>query len=495
MPHSPAQAAPAILWCRRDFRLEDNPALQAALAWGGPIIPVYIHAPHEYAPWEPGEASNWWRHESLKAFGASLEALGSRLIYRHGNSQEQLEQLLAETGAKAVFWNRLYEPQRIAHDTQIKSALKNRGIEAKSFNAALLNEPHEIRSKSTGGPFKVFTPFWKHVLSTTEPAPPISAPKSLPSPASWPASEPLESLRLFPRLDWWKGLAAAWEPGEAAGLHRLRRFLDAAVLEYGTGRDTPGIDGTGRLSPYLHFGELSPRTVFHEARQRYGDVAHAPQGVYKFLAEIGWREFAYHLLGNFPQLPQEPLNERFTLFPWEENPEGLRAWQQGRTGFPIVDAGMRQLYETGWMHNRVRMIVGSFLVKDLRIHWLAGARWFWDTLVDADLASNSMGWQWVAGCGADAAPYFRVFNPISQGEKFDPEGHYIRRYIPQLGRVPKVAIHQPWELPGVRGVGGSPVAGNLQLGKDYPEPIVDHAQERLNALAAYGKVKVPKDSV
>lgn len=481
-------SAPSLVWFRRDFRLADNPALRAAIERGGPVIPVYIHAPQEAHPWEPGEASNWWRHKSLSALAESLEKLGSRLIIRRGSSLNELKTLLQQTGAKALFYNRLYEPQRIEHDTEIKKTLKAEGFHVQSFNGALLNEPWDIKSK-TGTPFKVFTPFWRNVMTTTTPSSPLPKPSKLQAPESWPESTPLDALKLHPTLDWWKGLDAAWQVGEEAATRRLKEFLRASAPDYGTQRDVPSVDGTGRLSPHLHFGEISPRTIFQAVREVYGEPTSAPQGVVKFLAEVGWREFAHHLLGTIPTMDTKPINEKFLNFPWEENPEGLAAWQKGNTGFPIVDAGMRQLYETGWMHNRVRMIVGSFLVKDLRIHWTHGARWFWDTLVDADLAANSMGWQWVAGCGADAAPYFRVFNPMTQGEKFDPDGKYIRRYIPELSPVPKQYIHQPWELPGAFNLGGSAIAKNFKLGRDYPKPIVDHAAERLNALAAYGQIK------
>ncbi len=480
--------SPSIVWFRRDFRLSDHPALRAAIDRGGAVIPVYIHAPEEAHPWEPGEASNWWRHKSLQLLDESLRQLGSRLILRRGGSLAELKLLLRETGAEAVFYNRLYEPARIEYDKEIKQTLKAEGICVKSFNGALLNEPWEITSKS-GTPFKVFTPFWRNVTTTTTPSAPLPKPSTLAVPADWPKSVSLDSLALHPKLDWWKGLDSAWHVGEQAAIKRLNQFLESPVQDYGTQRDVPSVDGTGRISPHLHFGEITPRIVYQAVRNHYGEVESAPAGVSKFLAEIGWREFAHHLLGTIPTMDAEPINGKFKHFPWEENPEGLAAWQKGNTGFPIVDAGMRQLYETGWMHNRVRMIVGSFLVKDLRVHWSYGARWFWNTLVDADLAANSMGWQWVAGCGADAAPYFRVFNPMTQGEKFDPEGKYLKRFVPELSAVPKQYIHQPWELPGAFNIGGSAVAKNFKLGRDYPKPIVDHGEERLKALAAYSKIK------
>lgn len=475
----------SLVWFRLDLRLTDNPALAAALKRGGPVVPVFIWAPEEEGDWPPGGASRWWLHQSLKALAADLESRGARLVLRRGPTLAALRALVRETGARAVFWNRRYEPALIARDRMVKEALRAGGLEVESFNSALLFEPWTVANRA-GKPFQVFTPFWRHCLSLTEPPPPQPAPEYLPVPPRWPESEPLAALELEPKIDWAAGLRAAWQPGEAGALAALRRFLDRAFAGYGEGRNRPDLPGTSRLSPHLHFGELGPRQVWHALKAwaaRRG-VSDATWRGSQFLAEIGWREFAHHLLFHFPHTPTEPLRPEFARFPWRHNPEGLRAWQRGRTGYPIVDAGMRELWTTGWMHNRVRMIVASFLVKDLLVDWREGARWFWDTLVDADLASNTLGWQWTAGCGADAAPYFRIFNPVSQGAKFDPQGDYVRRWVPELARLPAAWIHQPWAAaPSVLQQAG------VELDRDYPRPVVSHAIAREVALEAWAKIK------
>jgi deoxyribodipyrimidine photo-lyase len=474
-----------LVWFRLDLRWEDQPALHAALERGRPIIPVFIWAPAEEGAWPPGGASRWWLHQSLRALDAGLRQLGSRLLLRQGPTLETLQTLVKESGADAIFWNRRYEPAIMARDKSLKETLRARGLHVQSFNAALLFEPWILHNRS-GAPFQVFTPFWKHCLTQPTPPPPVPAPAALPAPRSWPPSLPLEALELEPKIDWAAGLRAAWHPGPAGAAQQLDRFLSTAFARYNEGRNHPAIPGTSRLSPHLHFGEISPRQIWHRlsgwAKQQQPPLNNWAAS--QFVAELGWREFAYHLLYHFPHTPEEPLRAAFKHFPWRPDPgDALRAWQKGRTGYPIVDAGMRELWATGWMHNRVRMIAGSFLVKDLLLDWRHGARWFWDTLVDADLASNSLGWQWVAGCGADAAPYFRIFNPVMQGEKFDPEGHYVRRWVPELSQLPARWIHRPWEAPpDVLAHAG------VELDRTYPRPIVNHAIAREVALEAFHRL-------
>jgi deoxyribodipyrimidine photo-lyase len=476
-----------LVWLRLDLRLADNPALQAALKIGGAVVPVFIHAPEEESPWSPGGASNWWLHQSLASLDADLRAAGSRLVIRRGPTLATLSVLAKETGATAVFWNRRYEPAVIARDAKVKEALRREGLEVESFNGALLHEPWTIQTLS-GKPFQVFTPFWRHCLAQPDPSAPLPAPRKLPAPAKWPKSLALEELELEPKINWAEGLRAAWCPGEAGAAGNLKKFLTSAFSDYSEQRNRPDVIGTSKLSPHLHFGEISPRQIWHGltllAAKRALSLKSWRDS--QFLAEIGWREFAHHLLYHFPHTPTEPLRADFRNFPWRKDAAWLKAWQRGRTGYPIVDAGMRELWTTGWMHNRVRMIVASFLVKDLLLDWREGARWFWDTLVDADLASNTLGWQWTAGCGADAAPYFRVFNPVSQGEKFDPNGNYISRWCPELARLPAEWIHQPDKAPAAV----LHTAG-VELGRNYPATIVSHAIAREVALEAFAALKSP----
>lgn len=442
--------APALVWLRLDLRLADNPALVAAAAHSKTIVPVFIWAPEEEGDWPPGSASRWWLHQSLKSFDAGFRRHGIRLILRRGPSLDSLRSLIHECGADSVFWNRRYEPAIRERDARIERALLSDGIRVETFNAALLFEPEEIRN-SSGKPFQVFTPFWKACLSAApdfmpEPAPRFQIDKS-------PSSLALTELALEPTIDWAKGLRSAWQPGEAGAQKMLRMFINKALDDYPKQRDYPADSGTSRLSPHLHFGEISPRQVWVACARRRSAASQA------FIRQLGWREFAYHLLYYYPHTASEPLRAQFTRFPWREDRKMLRAWQRGQTGYPIVDAGMRELWASGWMHNRVRMIAGSFLVKDLLLPWMEGARWFWDTLVDADLANNTLGWQWVAGCGADAAPYFRIFNPAAQAKKFDSEEEYLRRWVPELGKL------------------------------DYPQPIVNHVRARERALKALAAIK------
>jgi deoxyribodipyrimidine photo-lyase len=424
-------------------------------------------------------------HQSLASLEVSLRELDSRLIIRCGPTIESLKALVKETGAGAVFWNRRYEPAVIARDEKIKETLLVAGLVAESFNGALLHDPWTIRNQH-GKPFQVFTPFWKHCLTKPAPESPLPAPRKLAALPQWPKSLVLDTLELEPRINWAKEMRAMWQPGEAGAGAQLKRFLNDALLNYNEDRNCPGRAGTSRLSPHLHFGEITPRQVWHAAR-RYAKAKRIPETTWckwQFLTEIGWREFAHHLLCHFPNTPAEPLRKNFRHFPWREDTAFLKAWQQGRTGYPIVDAGMRELWTTGWMHNRVRMIVASFLVKDLLLSWTEGARWFWDTLVDADLAQNTLGWQWTAGCGADAAPYFRVFNPMSQGEKFDPRGDFVRRWCPELKRLSDRWLHQPWQAPAE-----ILARAGVELGHTYPRPIVSHAIAREVALEAFSKIR------
>ncbi len=479
-----------LVWFRRDLRLTDNPAVHAALADGGPMLAVYVHAPEEEGDWAPGGASRWWLHHSLAALAAELERLGSRLCLRAGrDSLATLLELARASGARRVLWNRLYEPSALRRDRHVKAGLRAAGLEAESFNGALLHEPWTVRNRAAE-PFQVFTAFWRHCRTLPDPPAPTAPPGALAPPPRFPGSESLDGLALLPRLGWAAGIARSWTPGSGAAQAALGRFLQEGFADYADARDRPGVIGTSRLSPHLHFGEIGPRQVWHALR-RGADAGELPRTWRdsQYLAELGWREFAHHLLYHFPHTAEAPLRPAYARFPWREDGAGLRAWQRGLTGYPIVDAGLRELWHTGWMHNRVRMIAASFLVKDLLISWRAGARWFWDTLVDADLASNTLGWQWVAGCGADAAPYFRIFNPVSQGDRFDAQGGYVRRWLPELAGLPDAWLMQPWAAaPAVLQAAG------VTLGQTYPQPCVEHAAARQRALEALASLKAPSAS-
>jgi deoxyribodipyrimidine photo-lyase len=478
----------SIVWFRLDLRLADNPALAVAIKRGGAVVPVFIHSPEEESPWPPGGASRWWLHQSLEALDASLRALGSKLVIRRGSVLEVLTALAGETQSNSIFWNRRYEPAVIARDAGVKETLRQKNLIAESFNAALLREPWTIQNLS-GKPFQVFTPFWKACLAQPDPPTPSPEPKHLPVPSKWPKSLHLDELELEPKIDWAKTMRAAWQPGEIGARQNLKRFLSEAFDDYSENRDRPDLPGTSRLSPHLHFGELSPRQIWHGLARMASKrgLSNAKWRSSQFVTELGWREFAHHLLFHFPHTSAEPLRPEFKHFPWRDDAGSLRAWQRGQTGYPIVDSGMRQLWATGWMHNRVRMIVASFLVKDLLLPWIEGARWFWDTLVDADLAQNTLGWQWTAGCGADAAPYFRVFNPVRQGEKFDPRGGYVRQWCPELAQLPDQWLHQPWAAPAQ-----TLAEAGVQLGRNYPAPIVNHSIAREIALEAFANLKSAK---
>lgn len=478
----------SLLWFRQDLRVVDNPALSAAVKRGGPIIPVFIWAPEEEKPWEPGGASRWWLHESLGSLSRELRERGSHLVIRRGPALRTVRELVRETHADAVFWNRRYEPVIVERDGAIQEALQTAGVMVETHNANLLLEPWKILNKA-GKPFRVFTPFWKACLSLPEAGEPLPAPRRLPAPGTWPQTLSVPQLALEPKVDWAAGLRGAWSPGSGGATVALKRFLGEALFEYEETRNRPDLPGVSRLSPHLHFGEIGPRQIWHAVRD-HARASRKPkmrQRAATYLRQIIWREFAYHLLHHFPHTTDRPLRPEFESFPWNEDKKALRAWQRGNTGYPMVDAGMRELWTTGWMHNRVRMIVASFLVKDLLLPWQTGARWFWDTLVDADLANNTLGWQWTAGCGADAAPYFRIFNPVGQGEKFDPNGDYVRRWVPELHRLPAPWIHRPWEASS-----RELTAAGVALGRTYPKPIVDHAFARERALAALATVRKKK---
>lgn len=481
-----------IVWFRQDLRLEDQPALLAAVARGGPVVPLYVHAPEEEGDWPPGGASRFWLHHSLAALDGDLKHLGSRLLLRRGPSLPALLDVARRTGADAVHCCRRSEPMARVRDGMLRAAIEAAGIEVLVFGAHLLYEPEIVRTRG-GAPFKVFTPFWNACRALGDPPAPRPAPARLEAPAAWPASEPLTALGLLPQPDWAEGMRFAWRPGEGGARHRLAEFLREGLDDYPERRDHPAQPGTSRLSPHLHFGEIGPRQVLHVLREkeraaRPGRAGVAGPGLRgaaaAWLREIGWREFAHHLLHHFPETPERPLRGEFARFPWRRDPRRLAAWRRGSTGFPIVDAGMRELWKTGWMHNRVRMIAASFLVKDLLITWQEGAAWFWDTLVDADLANNTLNWQWAAGCGADAAPYFRIFNPVLQGRRFDPGGDYVARWIPELAKLPPAHRHAPWLAPG-----RTLEEAGIVLDEDYPLPIVDHASARDAALAAFATIR------
>ncbi len=469
-------SAAVILWFRQDLRIADNPALNAAAREGRPVLPIYILDDENAAEWKMGAASRWWLHQSL----AELDrAVDGRLALFRGDATQILPEILRSVNADSVFWNRCYEPWRVARDSEIKKTLQEDSISVRSFNGSVLFDPPNT-NKPDGTPYRVFTPFYRRgcLQNGIPPREPLPAPRDI----SWLDSDAglaLDDLELMPAVNWYGEMAEEWQPGEAGANARLDEFLSAAIGHYDEGRNRPDKRYVSRLSPHLHFGELSPNQVwFSVLGEREVDELTSDEDT--FLSELGWREFSNNLLYNEVNLPTENLQRKFDAFPWIDDEDHLRRWQRGQTGYPIVDAGMRELWRTGYMHNRVRMIVGSFLVKNLLLHWLHGERWFWDTLLDADLANNSASWQWVAGCGADAAPYFRIFNPVTQGKKFDPQGEYVRRFVPELASIPDKFVHQPWEAPAevLQSAG-------VTLGKDYPEPLVDLKSSRERALAAF----------
>lgn len=475
----------ALMWFRKDLRLTDNSALLAACARCAKIIPVYVHAPEEMLPWAPGAASNWWLHHSLADLEAALHSRGSRLIVRRGPSVHALLTLAQETGATHVFWNRSVEPSGRARDQAVASALQAAGIQSAAYNSCLMHDPGTFLKKD-GTPYRVFTRFWQALAATLQLTAPRPAPQALPAVPVALSTLPLTELALLPEFAWTRGLEQTWHPGEQGAWEALGQFLTPQHLSgYPLDRDFPARNGTSRLSPHLHFGEISPNQVAWAVREMEALHPGSATGTSAFMRELGWREFAYYILWHFPHTTDEPMDIRFHRFPWREQHTHLsQAWQRGRTGIPIVDAGMRELWQTGWMHNRVRMVVASFLTKHCRVAWQEGARWFWDTLVDADLANNSLNWQWTAGCGVDAAPFFRIFNPTRQSERFDPNGDYLRRWLPELMRLSATHLHAPWMVPPA-----VLASAGVTLGSTYPKPVVNLDEERKAALEAYAALK------
>ena len=451
--------APSIVWLRDDLRIADNPALTAAVERGRPVVMLYLLDEESPGVRPLGGASRWWLHHSLERLGEELADLGGALTLRRGAAEPSIRSLIEETGAGAVYWNRRYGAAKQT-DAALKSRLTDDGVEATSFQASLLFEPWTITT-GAGGPYGVFTPYWKACLTRPEPREPLPAPTRIDG--LTPGSDALADWTLLPaRPNWAEGLRETWTPGSAGAHHRLEEFAEDVLADYHR-RDEPGLRATSMLSPHLRFGEISPFEVWH--RMRHGLGSAAAKNRDKFLSEIGWREFSYHILFHHPDLATRNYRADFDAFPWTTPGEDeLDRWRHGRTGIPIVDAGMRQLWRTGWMHNRVRMITASFLTKNLQIDWRTGEEWFWDTLVDADEASNAASWQWVAGSGADAAPYFRVFNPELQAKKFDPRGEYVHRWVPEAGT------------------------------DEYPESMVDLRESRQAALDAYEAVKAAKQA-
>ncbi len=474
---------PAIVWFREDLRLSDNPALAAAATTGSPLICLYIRETGLANARPLGGAARWWLNQSLQSLAASLEAIGGHLILRSGDAGEVLSGLIRKTGASAVFWNRRYGDAEKIADARVKTDLKSEGVDVQSFNGRLLLEPWTLKTGS-GGYYRVFTPFWRALQTSYVSPPPLPAPEKV-TPVTLD-SDIFEDWALHPRApDWSHGLASTWNPGEHGAQARLTDFLDGPINAYAENRNRPDLDeSTSRLSPHLRFGEIGPAQIWRAVKAGLAAGLIDERAGHVFLSEIAWREFSHVLLHFNPELAHKNYNPNFDRMPWRSDAPALDAWQRGQTGYPVVDAGMRQLWHTGWMHNRVRMIVASFLTKHLLLPWQAGEEWFWDTLVDADPAINAASWQWTAGSGADAAPYFRVFNPITQGSRFDETGAYVRRWCPELSRVPDKFLHAPFEAPE-----GLLSEAGVVLGETYPKPIVDHGAGRQRALDAYRQTK------
>ncbi|MGC6404331.1 MAG: cryptochrome/photolyase family protein [Candidatus Comchoanobacterales bacterium] len=458
-----------LYWLRHDLRLHDNPALTQA-ANTGKVLCIYIYDTSTPTEEQTGQASLCWLHHALKDVN---ESLNHHLNFFSGNPIEILTKITQDHDIESIFWNRCYTPHSIKRDTLIKEHFQKKNINVQSFNGQLLWEPWQVQ-KQDGSHYKVFTPFYrKGCLNAVEPRTPLPAPQKI-NTIHHADSLALDDLALLPQKNWHINMMSHWKPTEQGAHDQLKSFINNGLSHYKEGRNFPSKPYTSRLSPYLHWGQISPNQIWYTIKSWQDD-----NNVDHFCSELGWREFSYHLLHHYPTMQWQNLQKKFDLFPWQHDRHKLSAWQQGKTGIPMVDAGMRELYQTGFMHNRVRMVVGSFLVKNLQQHWHHGERWFWDCLLDADLANNSAGWQWIAGCGADAAPYFRVFNPVTQGEKFDPDGTYIRQYLPELSQLPTPYLFAPWQAPPL-----ILAQANVVLGKNYPHPIVDLKQSRLDALEA-----------
>ncbi len=463
-----------IHWFRQDLRLFYNPSLEALSKKVDQIVPIYIHDPKQRI----GSVSRWWLEKSLKNLSNNIEKKNGKLKVFIGNPSHIIQSLIIDKNIECFYWNRLYDPYSIIRDKNIKSLLKQQDIDCVTFNGYLLNEPWEIKNKS-GSFFKVFTPYWRHCNEITKTRKPNKKLQNIKfHDFNLKKSKNIRDLELTnKKLKWTDKIDRHWSPGENNAQLQLQEFINNKAGNYSIGRDRPDQNLTSKLSPYLHFGEISPIEIYNQV---YESKKINSQNKDKFLAELGWRDFSYNLLYYYPDMTKNPIQNKFDKFPWLKDNKNLKKWQKGFTGIPIVDAGMRQLYETGWMHNRVRMIVGSFLTKNLLLHWKYGEEWFFDTLVDADIGSNSAGWQWISGCGADASPYFRIFNPILQGQKFDPKGEYVKKYIPELKNVTNKFIHNPWEMSEE-----NQISCGFRIGKDYPNPIVDLKETRNRALSAF----------
>ncbi len=480
---------PVLYWFRDDLRLADNPALAAAVSSAKPLHLIYVFDDSGRHGRPLGAAQRWWLHQSLTRLSADLAAIGGRLDLYHGDPAAVVPALVAAIKPSSIYWNRRYHTQSIACDKALKAEFESQGIAVKTFSGTLIREPWEVASK-VGAPMRVFTPFWRAArldFSVPQPKPAPSRLETAPFALSGPVAVPLQDLKLLPTTpDWSGGMAEHWQPGEQGALETLDRFIDGGFEGYGEHRNRPDLPSTSRLSPYLRFGEISVHTVWHtaEASLHTGRSLATTEDLRIFQSELGWREFSYHLLYHQPDIAKINVQRSFDGFGWQNDPAKLKPWQQGKTGYPLVDAGMRELWQTGFMHNRVRMVVASFLVKHLRIDWRLGEEWFWDTLLDADPASNPASWQWVAGSGADAAPYYRIFNPMLQSEKFDPEGRYLRKFVPELTKLPNAYLHAPWTAKPAE-----LLAAGVKLGVTYPRPIVNHEQARESALSAYKALK------